>query len=380
MMKKFYLILTCAVLCACGGGNKQQAVQSDGSVTIDNSNVITCDFDQVGEERTIPLSEWVDDFQIVRFEDNDDAIFKMWWPHITDNYIGIRQRGNGAFKLFDRKGKYLGNIGNVGGGPGEYKNVYSEAIDEKNGWIYLASLGWKEYLYKYDLKGKYLGEVEMGEYLNKPKIQLLLDGNLAMVHMYFHDNNSTMMAATISPDGKVTKCPDIPKNLHITFRNPQFRGFSHEVWHYGCTDEMKFAYTVSDTLYTYDHKANRLKADFVMKNYRKTDDIYCIYFPLPGKYVTYVRSKGHILTDLKTQQSHFIKLKNDFVGGLYANTNFSNGYIWMMYEPLQLMEQIEKRLEESDCTDADKKVLKELYDSLDEDGNNIMFIGRLKRN
>ena len=218
----------------------------------------------------------------------------------------------------------------------------------------------------------------MGEYLNKPKIKLLPDGNLAMVHMYFHDNKSTMMAATISPDGKVTKCPDIPKNLHITFRNPQFGGFNHEVWHYGCTDEMKFAYTVSDTLYAYDHKSNHLKADFVMKNYRKTDDIYCIYFPLPNKYVTWVKGKGNIVTDLKTQQSYFFKLKNDFVGGLYANTNFSNGYIWMMYEPLQLMERIEKRLEESDCTDADKKVLKELYDSLDEDDNNIMFIGRLK--
>ena len=208
---------------------------------------------------------------------------------------------------------------------------------------------------------------------------MLADGNLALAHMYFHDNKSTMMAATISPQGEVTKCPDVPKHLHITFRNPQFMGFNHEVWHYGCTDEMKFAYTVSDTLYAYDHKANRLKADFVMKNYRKSDDIYCIYFPLPDKYVTYVRSKGHILTDLKTQQSHFIKLKNDFVGGLKANTNFSNGYIFMMYEPMQLMEQIEKRLEESDCTDADKKVLKELYDSLDEDDNNIMFIGKLKK-
>ena len=378
MMKKFYLILTCVALCACGGGNKQQAVQSDGSFTIDNSNVITCDFDQVGKERTIPLSEWVDDFQIVRFEDKDDAIFKIWWPHITENYVGIRQ-SRGAFKLFDRQGKYLGNIGNVGGGPGEYKNLYSEAIDEKKGWIYLASLGWKEYLYKYDLKGKYLGEVEMGEYLNKPKIKLLPDGNLAMVHMYFHDNKSTMMAATISPDGKVTKCPDIPKNLHITFRNPQFGGFNHEVWHYGCTDEMKFAYTISDTLYAYDHKTNHLKADFVMKNYRKSDDIYCIYFPLPNKYVTWVKGKGNIVTDLKTQQSYFFKLKNDFVGGLPISTQTSNGYIWAMYEPLQLMERIEKRLEESDCTDADKKVLKELYDSLDEDDNNIMFIGKLKK-
>ena len=64
MMKKFYLLLTCAALCACGGGNKQQIVQSDGSITIENDGVVTCDFDQVGKERTILLSEWVDDFQI----------------------------------------------------------------------------------------------------------------------------------------------------------------------------------------------------------------------------------------------------------------------------------------------------------------------------
>ena len=379
MMKKFYLLLTCAALCACGGGNKQQIVQSDGSITIENDGVVTCDFDQVGKERTILLSEWVDDFQIVRFEDNDDAIFKMWWPLITDNYIGIRQRDGGAFKLFDRQGKLLCDVGGVGGGPGEYKNLYSEAIDEKNGWIYLAPFAWSDHLLKYDLEGKYIGKVEVGENLNKPKIQMLPDGYLALAHMYFHDNKSTIMAATISLKGEVTKCPDVPQHLHITFRNQSFPGFSHEVWHYGCTDDLKFAYTISDTLYTYDHKANRLKADFVMKNYRKTDDIYCIYFPLPGKYVTYVRGKGHILTDPQTQQSHFIKLKNDFVGGLKVKTNFSNGYIFMMYEPLQLMEQIEKRLEESDCTDADKKVLKELYDSLDENDNNIMFIGKLKK-
>ena len=146
---------------------------------------------------TIPLSEWVEDFQIVRFEDNDTAIFKMWWPLITDNYIGIRQRNKGAFKLFDRQGKFLCDVGRVGGGPGEYeKSIYSEAIDEENGWVYLASTGWKKYLFKYDLQGKYLGEVEVGEYLNKPRIQMLADGNLALAHMYFHDNKSTMMAAT----------------------------------------------------------------------------------------------------------------------------------------------------------------------------------------
>ena len=337
MMKRLY-VLALVAICLLTGCKQKPNNQSYGNIVTDD--VVVCDFDQVKDEITIPLSEWVEDFQIVRFENNDTAIFKMWWPLITDHYIGIRQRTGGAFKLFDRQGKFLCDVGGVGGGPGEYKGLYSGAIDEKNGWIYLAPISWKKYLFKYDLQGKYLGEVEVGEYLNKPKIQMLADGNLALAHMYFHDNKSTMMAATISPEGKVAKCPDVPKHLHTTFNNPQYAGLNHEIWHYGSTDEMKFAYTVSDTLYAYDHKANRLKADFVMKNYRKTDDIYCIYFPLPGKYVTYVRSKGHILTDSQTQQSHFIKLKNDFVGGLKVNTNFSNGYIFMMYEPLQLMEQI----------------------------------------
>ena len=343
-MKRLH-VLALVAICVFAGCKQSSSSQSDGSVTIEANGAVTCDFDLVKDTLTIPLSEWVEDFQIVRFENNDTAIFKMWWPLITDHYIGIRQRNGGAFKLFNRQGKFLCDVGGVGGGPGEYESIYSEAIDEKNGWVYLAPLGWKEYLMKYDLQGKYQGEVEVGEYLNKPKIQMLADGNLALAHMYFHDNKSTMMAATISPQGEVTKCPDVPQHLHITFRNQSFPGFSHEVWHYGCTDDLKFAFTISDTLYTYDHKANRLKADFVMKNYRKTDDIYCIYFPLPGKYVTYVRGKGHILTDPQTQQSHFIKLKNDFVGGLKVSTNFSNGYIFMMYEPLLLMEQIEKRLE-----------------------------------
>ena len=376
MMKRLH-VLALVAICVLAGCKQKPNNQSYGNIVTDD--VVVCDFDQVKDEITIPLSEWVEDFQIVRFENNDTAIFKMWWPLITDHYIGIRQRNGGAFKLFNRQGKFLCNVGGIGGGPGEYKSLYSEAIDEKNGWIYLASFAWKEYLLKYDLQGKYLGKVQVGENLNKPKIQLLPDGNLVLTQLYFHDSKSTMMAATISPQEEVTKCPDVPQHLQIALKNEQFGGFNHEIWHYGNTEEMKFAYTVSDTVYAYDHKANRLKADFVMKNHRKTDDIYCTYIPLPDKYITWVKSKGNIVTDLKTKESHFFKLKNDFVGGLNIGNQTSNGYIWAMYEPLQLMENIEKRLEESDCTDADKKVLKELYDSLDEDDNNIMFIGKLKK-
>ena len=379
-MRQTTLTLALVATCLLAGCKQKNGNQSDGTASIDYSGLITCDFDKVKEEIiTIPLSEWVDEFQIVRFEDKDTALFKMWWPLITDNYIGIRQRSRLPFKLFDRQGRFLCDVGNVGGGPGEYNSLYSEAIDEKNGWVYLAPFANSDHLLKYDLQGEYIGEVELGERLNKPKLQMLPDGSLSLVHLYFHDNKSTMMAATVSPEGKVTRCPDVPKHLQVAFRDKQLPGFNHEIWHYGNTDEMKFAYTFSDTLYTYDHKTNRLRADFVMKNYRKSDDTYCIHFPMRDRYITWVKGKGSIVTDMKTRQSHFFELKNDFMGGLPINNQSSNGYLWAMYEPMQLMEIIEERLEQSDCTEADRKVLKELYNSLNEDDNNIMFIGRLKR-
>lgn len=379
-MRQTTLTLALVATCLLAGCKQKNGNQSDGTASIDYSGLITCDFDKVKEEIiTIPLSKWVDEFQIVRFEDKDTALFKMWWPLITDNYIGIRQRSRLPFKLFDRQGRFLCDVGNVGGGPGEYNSLYSEAIDEKNGWVYLAPFANSDHLLKYDLQGEYIGEVELGERLNKPKLQMLPDGSLSLVHLYFHDNKSTMMAATVSPEGKVTRCPDVPKHLQVAFRDKQLPGFNHEIWHYGNTDEMKFAYTFSDTLYTYDHKTNRLRADFVMKNYRKSDDTYCIHFPMRDRYITWVKGKGSIVTDMKTRQSHFFELKNDFMGGLPINNQSSNGYLWAMYEPMQLMEIIEERLEQSDCTEADRKVLKELYNSLNEDDNNIMFIGRLKR-
>ena len=219
-MKRLH-VLALVAICVFAGCKQSSSSQSDGSVTIEANGAVTCDFDLVKDTLTIPLSEWVEDFQIVRFENNDTAIFKMWWPLITDHYIGIRQRNGGAFKLFNRQGKFLCDVGGIGGGPGEYKSLYSEAIDEKNGWIYLASFAWKEYLLKYDLQGKYLGKVQVGENLNKPKIQLLPDGNLALTQLYFHDSKSTMMAATISPQEEVTKCPDVPQHLQIALKNEQ---------------------------------------------------------------------------------------------------------------------------------------------------------------
>ena len=81
----------------------------------------------------------------------------------------------------------------------------------------------------------------------------------------------------------------------------------------------------------------------------------------------------------KNNNSHYVKLVNDYFGGLPAPMNFTNGWFFAMYEPAVLMENIEKRMAASDCTDKDKELLKGLLESLDENDNNVMFIGKLKK-
>ena len=49
-----------------------------------------------------------------------------------------------------------------------------------------------------------------------------------------------------------------------------------------------------------------------------------------------------------------------------------------LFEPLQLVELIEEKLSDENCTDKERKALEELRSSFDEDGNNILFFGRIK--
>lgn len=370
------VVITSSMFAAC---TSKPQVKDDGTlstVSINGRALTVCDISKVKDTLEIPLSEWVEDFQIVRFEDKDTAFFKMWWPAITDKHIGIRQHG-GAFKLFDRQGKFLCDIGGVGQGPGEYRSLYSELIDEKNKCIYLAPFFGSDKILKYGMDGKFDTGLEVGEKMNKPKLTLNEDGSLSVVHLCFKES-SKMLAAHIDKDGTVTRyLPSANEGVSSMDNEGAFVGFNHEIWSYNNVSEPSYKYTYADTLYHYDWKNNQTEACFATVNGPK--DSFKIYIELPDKYVVIIFGSGTLVADTRAKSSEFVKLRNDFVGGIEAPVNFSNGYFFAVYEPLQLMDRIESRLAESDCTEKDKKVLNELLRSLDEDDNNIMFIGKLKK-
>ena len=183
--------------------------------------------------------------------------------------------------------------------------------------------------------GTFNSDIEIGEKLNKPKIVLNEDGSLTMVHICFEKRNK-IYAAHITKDGEVTTfAGKFGETINPIDKDGSFVGFNNETWCYQNVLGMVYMMMPNDTLYSYDVE------------------------------------KGATM--------HFVRLKNDKFGNLDAPFNFSNGYFFVVYKPMQLADKIEKRLAESSCTAQNKKTLNELLDSLNENDNNVMFIGKLKK-
>lgn len=377
-MKK--LKLTTFFLVSCALAACTSNMERDESISIikdaNNHEITICDASKVKDTLTVPLSEWVESCKLVRFENSDTALFKFWRPIITDNYIGIRPR-SGNFKLFDHEGKFLCDVGRAGNGPGEYAGILnSEAIDEDNKTIYLANFFNSSKILKYNMDGTFAGEIEIGERLNKPKLTLHEDGSLSLVHLYFK-KTSSILGAHISKEGTVSTFKPLESSSVFTAEGMTF---DHETWCFNNLPDMKMMFTYCDTLFNYNRQINQLEPEFAIKNINLKERAFYIINPLPHKYLTEIISTGTLITDMEKQRSYYVRLVNDSFGGLaLPSPSFTNGWFFAMYEPAQLMEKIEKRLSESSCTKKDKEVLHKLLDSLDENDNNVMFIGKLKK-
>lgn len=162
--------------------------KGDGTLTFvetDADNTLTvCHFDQVKNTIDINLSDLVEEFKIVRFENSDSAFFKGYGLCITDHYIGIRQSNNLPFLLFTHDGKLKCQVGAIGNGPEEYnQSIYDEVINEKTKEIYLASFAFLPKILVYNTDGKFVRKIVTKEKLSKPKIEVDDDGDITIIHM-----------------------------------------------------------------------------------------------------------------------------------------------------------------------------------------------------
>lgn len=373
-------------------GSCNDGPKGDGTLTFtDNgaNKVTICHVENIKEKETIPLSSLIEDFHIIRFEETDEALFKSWVTTITDKYIGIRQDA-GPFKLFNHDGKFLSDIGSVGNGPGEYNYLYDEYIDDKEDRIYLLPFANSKKIQVFDTDGNFKQDIDLKHNLNKPKMQITEEGNLALVHLAFfkeNDSEKQFLALQAAKDGSVLHeyTPGPSQLVNFFDKEGRATGFNMEMFSGRNTPAFDFFNTGIDTLYHYDTKTNSVLPVFTAMFPGKETDSYHLYYELPGYYVVGIynykkNTSSMIGVNKKEETSRTIRIKNDFMGGLeLPSFTFNRGWYLQMFEPMELAEAIEKKLSQSDCQEAEKKQLKELAETLHENDNNILFLGKLKQ-
>lgn len=356
------------------------SVQNVTTVELDDASIIVLDEEKVTEKKIVKLSELIDDFQIIRFEDKDEAFFKANWMYFSDNYICVKQN-NAPIKLFEKSGKYIGNVGNVGQGPGEYKSIYDVLLDEEAQSIYVTSFS-GEYILRYDLTGDYLENIKLEGNINKGR--LFSDSSvLSLVHLCFKDREDKFTGANIQIQNA-----DSIQYVYVegitsamTDKNGKRQGFNDEIWSYRNAGDFPFMMTHTDTLYHYNSQTNKIQATFTMTmDPEKKGDSFFIFNEWPHHYfVTIVGGSRNILVYKDSSTAYEVEFINDFMGNMECYPTCQDGYFYQNWEPAQLKDKLEEVLSSGDCPENQKSKLESFIQTLNENDNNILFLGKLKQ-
>jgi hypothetical protein len=136
-------------------------------------------------ESKMTLSQIASDINYIKLESNPDCFIQRieQWS-ITDNYILIYDQSPPKVLLFDRQGKFIRKIGNIGKGPGEFNRPSDVRIsrDEKSILI-------KDFLkvIRFGFDGNFIGETKLPDFARN--IDTFDDGLIG----YFSSSNSSKM-------------------------------------------------------------------------------------------------------------------------------------------------------------------------------------------
>lgn len=377
-VSNIYILCIFCLFIACDSVNKDYRVKTE---KINGYPTIICEEDSLDECINIPLSELIDSLEIIQLENKDSAYFKPYWFTISEHYIGIIQSLN-TFKLFNKKGYFICNVGSIGQGPGEYIDVNDALIDEIHGHIYLAPAHGSKSILKYDLQGKFIKELCLGTDLFRPNLMHSSDSTIALTNMCFKDVGGDFVGATISKSNGhiLTKVNYAPVVLNLN-EGGHRAGLEHFMWSYRNTPYFSFKVTVSDTLYHYDYEKNKIKPVFTFNmRENKRGDSWFIFSELPFHYTVMIKDKGDVIIDKRTGKASYFQLKNDIIG----NSNlpccyfFKDGYFCQILEPSELKELISRALATGNYNKNKEKYWLNIASSIGENDNSIILLGKLK--
>ena len=180
-MKHFYYFFSlCIILSGCNNKSGNEKENDSGS----NSNKLSIESEQILEmeqimlsseiakinidpdsksQSSLTLNDLIESIEYIPLETKDECVIgtisRNFHFEISDNYILVQCSNSGRFYLFNRKGRFIAQISDIGEGPGEYlRTTKPYFIDEENKQILLFALNPDRYIY-YDMTGKHIKTV-----------------------------------------------------------------------------------------------------------------------------------------------------------------------------------------------------------------------------
>ncbi|WP_298650271.1 6-bladed beta-propeller [uncultured Proteiniphilum sp.] len=359
-------------------------------VMITNSELISCDLAKLKDTVNIPLSYLVEDLQMIRLDNRDEALVGFTSITLTDKHILVRNNRQNPYKLFNTKGEFLTTIGTYGQGPNEYLNVYDDWLDEETGQVFI--LPWQSNkLFRFDLQNNALEPIPLKYRVPKGKFFVNTKESTVSVFLlpfagspvvaWTQDFNGNMIDSI--PAGHLTVQPDYSNEV-ISNKNTN---------EFDCS-LFTFFEQRPDSLYHYNIADNRLDPKFTLDFKDRPWKIHS-YQELPGHFIgdvtvekklsdniTVTEHPSNFIVDKKTLKGGFYKLYNDFLGNLPIEgwPLYQNGYYLWNVDPGELADLLTKHLDKSNTlTENDRKKLTDLLNSIDENDNNYLFYGKLRK-
>ena len=392
--KQVCLAVMAIALAACSGGNGKIVSLEDMPVVThqevrDGQEITVCNLELIEDTIDLPLSYFVEDLQMVKLDNRDEALVGKGRVSVSENYLLVAKSSNVPYKLFRRDGSFVGTVGSIGQGPGEYTMIYDVQIDEKSGRIYM--LPWNATsILVYDLQGKFEKSIPLNkkyEKLRVPKGRIKVDAENNRIGVVLLPFDYLPVVAWVQ---------DMEGNVISETSTEHFKvapDFSNEVLSTKATDELSVQITgLKDApIHHLDMDNGNLRPVFWVDKGSKELQIHS-YNEYPYHYGGVIASilrinerqststdPKYYLVDKQTGKGCFYRLYNDWLGDAPVSWLVGlDGYYTLNIEPAELLDLLEKVLKENtSLVDERRKRLEEMKASIDEDDNNYVFVGKL---
>ncbi len=383
------------------------SVPKEGDIIEDSAfrSVDLCIIEKA-EGTVMSLGDLMETYEIIKLENRDEALVKTYpfGIFVTDNYILLNPDAISPIKLFTRKGQYVADIGGIGQGPGEYKTIYFCMIDEKQKRIYLGP-GRANKILTYDLKGNYLSDeaIHFKEIVHKPCIWMDHDKkHVTVVGLPFSENENSNFEISNNVCWVQNREGDIVHRIPVNHYG-LIGDYSNGLVACRNVDAISFSIfedpmlrTRPDTLYHYDAVKNIITPCFTIDYVVSENQSACtVLYETSRSYwaqvTLYPNNLSSSVSSVRLPAFNVCVSKKDgnvrridrftdsLLGLSYPYLVMQNGYVCISYEPLELMDALDKVLTQTDLEPDVRKRATDLRNSLHENDNDILIIGKLKQ-